>query len=78
MTFTRTSHAWASLHEDGRELEVLVLEVRVVLSELGEGGASKKHPSDAMDREAALGEDGLAAKEELPRSLRTFVVAFPQ
>src|ERR1700689_5340631 len=65
LTFTRASDPRVRPREDRRELDVLVLQVRVVLAYLVDRGPSEQHPADMADGEAALWEHGLAPENVL-------------
>ncbi|MDP8999569.1 MAG: hypothetical protein M3O46_05600 [Myxococcota bacterium] len=65
MTFTRASEPRVRLREDRRGLDVLVPQIRVVLSHLVDRGSSNQHPADVADSEAAFWEHGLAPEDVL-------------
>ena len=62
-TDTRPADARIRGHVLLRELDVVFVDVRIVLDDLLHGRAAPRHLADLPHREAALGEDGLAAED---------------
>src|SRR5262249_14408836 len=65
LTFTRASHTRVCPREDGRELQVLCLQIRVVLANLFRRCTPEQHAPDLADRKTTLREDRLAAEDLL-------------
>jgi hypothetical protein len=61
----RAAHARVGPREDGRELDVLLGEVRVIFSDLLRSSAAQKHSAEVEDAKPALGEGRLAPKDSL-------------
>ncbi len=62
LTFTRVAHARVGPRIDGRELDVVVLEVRAILQKLALRRALEDHAADVSNRESAAGAAASSAR----------------